>query len=78
MVWVQPNAKKNEIVGVSEGFLKIKVKAPPKEGKANRELINFLSDVLGVKTKDIEIVSGDKGRKKVLKIKAQDLRFNYK
>ena len=43
-VKVKPNSPKNEILGEDEqGYLKIAIKAPAKEGKANIELIKFLS-----------------------------------
>ncbi len=75
-VWVQPNAKKNEINGESGGYLKIKIKAPPVEGKANKELLRFLSKVLGVKIKDLEIKMGEKSKKKVILIKTKDLKLD--
>lgn len=64
-VVVVPNAKKNMIVGVDEnqGRIRIKVKSPPSEGRANAELIKFLSKLLNTK---IDILSGSKSRKKEL------------
>ncbi len=65
-VWLTPGAKKNAIDGIYQGCLKIKVGSPPVDNKANKALINFLSDLLGIKKSKIEIVSGQKSRKKVL------------
>jgi len=64
-VYVQPKAKKNRIEGVDEwrGRLKVRIKAPPVEGKANRELVKFLSDLLGAR---VSIVRGSTGREKDL------------
>lgn len=45
-VRVQPGASKNEIVGVQEGALKIRISAPPVEEKANKMLIQFLAKEL--------------------------------
>jgi uncharacterized protein len=64
-VSVQPGAKKSEWVGVLEdGTVKIKIKAPAQEGKANQELIRFLSESLGLRKSGVRIVSGETGRKK--------------
>ena len=76
-VWIQPGSKKNEVVEVREGFLKVKIKAPPVEGKANRELIKFLSSLLKIKTRDIEIKSGQKSRRKIILIKAKNPSLEY-
>ncbi len=67
-VYVQPKAKKNEIEGIDEwrGRLKVKIQAPPVEGKANKELVKFLSKVLGA---DVEIVRGETSREKDLLVK---------
>jgi uncharacterized protein (TIGR00251 family) len=65
LVYVQPKAKRNEIEGVDEwrGRLKVKIKAPPVEGKANKELVKFLSKVLGT---EVKIIRGETGREKDL------------
>lgn len=55
-VIVQPRAKKNEIVGITNGALKIKVTAPPVEGAANEALIKLLSQAFGIKKSDLEIL----------------------
>ena len=62
-IYVQPKAKKNEIEGIDEwrGRLKIKVKAPPVGGKANKELVKFLSKLLGA---EVELVKGETSREK--------------
>lgn len=66
---IVPSAHKNEIVGeTAGGALKIKVKAPPVDGKANEELIKFLGKELGVARDQIEIVKGERCRSKVVRI----------
>ena len=66
---VTPRARKNEIVEVlNDGTVKIRLTAPPVEGKANEALVSFLSDVLGVPASRIEIVAGDTGRDKLVSI----------
>ena len=65
---VVPNAKKSEIVGNEAGLLKIKLKAPPVDGKANIELIKFLSDYLDIPKSQITIVHGETGRTKLVEV----------
>lgn len=67
-LWIQPNASKSEVIGPFENSLKIKIKAPPVDGKANKEVIEFLSDLLDVPKKNISILRGDSSRKKCVEI----------
>jgi len=67
-VRVQPGASKNEIVGVQQDALRVRISAPPVEGKANKALIGFLAKELGVKKSQIEIVSGHTSRVKTIKV----------
>lgn len=64
---VIPNAKQNKIVEES-GRIKVYLTAPPVEGKANKALIEFLSEHFKVKKNQIRIVRGEKSRDKVLEI----------
>ena len=68
LIYVHPKAKKNKIEGIDEwrGRLKVKIKAPPVEGKANREVVKFLSKLLGV---EVSILRGETGREKDLFVK---------
>jgi uncharacterized protein (TIGR00251 family) len=63
-------ADKTEIAGVQEdGMLKIRLKSSPAgEPAANRELINFLAEQLGVTPDRLEIVVGENGREKIVSI----------
>ena len=65
-VRVQPNARKNAVIGFQDDVLRLKIAAPPVEGKANRELIVFLSEVLGVRKSDISIDKGETARRKTV------------
>jgi len=68
---VQPRASRTEIVGViaETGALKIRLKAPPVDGAANRELLKFLGrKVLRIPPSRLEIVRGKTGRDKVISI----------
>jgi uncharacterized protein (TIGR00251 family) len=76
-VKIVPKANRTEIVGIQEdGTIKIRLMSPPVEGQANEELVNFLAEFLNVTPKDIEIVAGLDGRRKlvsVLNVKAEDV-----
>lgn len=71
-IHLQPGAKKNEIVGMHGDAVKIKIKAPPVEGKANEALIEFLSETLGVARSKIEIVRGHTSRQKLVSIECNE------
>jgi len=72
-VRAQPGAKKTAITGVySEGLtarLKIAVHAPPAEGRANSALVEFVAETLGLSKNQVEIVSGELSRSKVLLVR---------
>jgi len=68
VVRVQPNASKNELLRYLGGVLNVKIAAPPIKGKANQELIRFLSEVLGVSKSKLTIVKGLTDRTKVISI----------
>ncbi len=65
---VSPNASRNEMVSFTDGVLRVKVSAPPIKGKANRELITFLSRLLGVGKDSVNIIKGHTTRNKVVAI----------
>ena len=63
-----PRASKNEIQGVHGDALKVRLQAPPVEGKANQALVRFLSDVLDISRSQISVASGETGRNKTVLI----------
>jgi len=65
---VYPGAGRNEVVGFTDGVLRVKVSAPPTRGQANRELITFLSQLLGVGKGSVDIIKGHTTRNKVVAI----------
>jgi len=67
-VKVQPKASKNEVAGLHQDALKVKLTAPPVEGKANKALIDFLSGWLGVKKSQLKIVSGHLSKIKLIEV----------
>lgn len=68
-VKVTPRAKRNQIVGWHQhSLVLVRVAAPPVEGKANDELVQFLAEKLGVAEERVLIIRGHTSRQKVLEI----------
>jgi uncharacterized protein len=66
---VLPRAKRGELAGLHNGALKVKVMAPPVENAANRAIIDFFSELLGISKSNLKILAGTKSREKLLQIK---------
>jgi len=67
-VYLQPRSSKNVLVGPYRDGIKIKLTAPPVEGKANEALIHFLAKTWEIPPSHIEIVKGHHAREKMLRI----------
>lgn len=65
---VQPGAKRSEIVGLHGEALKIKLAAPPIEGRANEALLKFIADLFVVPLRNTELKQGGQSRHKVVAI----------
>jgi len=65
---VVPRSSRNEIKREANGLLKVRLQAPPVDGKANKALIKFLAEKLNVSKSSITIVSGETGRNKIVRI----------
>jgi uncharacterized protein len=63
-----PNAPRNEVVGWLGEALKIKIHAPPVEGRANDALCEFLAAELGLPRRAVTVLRGDTSRQKVVRI----------
>ena len=59
---VLPRSSSNQIVGIEEGVFKVKLTAPPLEGKANKALKEFLAKQMALSKRDVEIISGERSR----------------
>lgn len=70
---IQPGAKKTEIAGLHGEALKIRLAAPPVDGKANAELIAFLAKTCGVPKSAVELVSGETSRTKRVRLTGVDV-----
>lgn len=67
---IQPGAKRTEVAGLHGDALKIRLAAPPVDGKANAALISFISDQLGIAKSAVSVKSGLTSRRKILEIVA--------
>ena len=69
---VIPSSSKDCIAGWLEDTLKVKVQAPPDKGKANKSVIKFLQQSLGLVSGSISIISGTTSSRKVIEIACED------
>jgi uncharacterized protein (TIGR00251 family) len=65
---VQPGAKRSEIVGLHGEALKVKLAAPPIEGRANEALLKFIAGLFGVPLRNAELKQGGQSRHKVVAV----------
>src|SRR6185437_8099206 len=65
-VRVQPRASRTELAGMHGGALKIRIAAPPVDDAANRALVEFLAECLGLAKRAVRIVAGASSRTKIL------------
>ncbi len=75
-VKVEPRSSKSEIVGHYGDGIKVKLTSPPVDGKANKELLNLLAKELKIQKKDIEIISGQSSKNKIVRFNGvKELRY---
>lgn len=67
-IHLQPNAKRDEAVSFENGILRVRIAAPPTEGKANKRLIEFISEVLDIAKSRVAIEKGLASRQKTVTI----------
>lgn len=63
-VHVVPRAGRTELDGIHDGALRVRVKAPPVDGAANKALCAFLSKMIGVPKRQVAVTGGERGRTK--------------
>jgi len=71
---VQPGATRTEVAGQYGDALRIRLAAPPVDGKANAELLRYLADAFGVPLRNVTLVRGATSRAKVVRIERPTLR----
>ncbi len=67
---VQPRARRNEIAGLHNGALKLKLCAPPVDDAANRAVIEYFASLLHLPKSSLRILAGMKSRDKILRIES--------
>ena len=67
-VRVQPGARQDQVAGYSGGVLRVKVAAPPIEGKANEGLLLYMARLLGIRPGQLVILKGARARNKLLRV----------
>lgn len=65
---VQPRANRNELAGPGDGHYRVRIKAPPVDGKANQALRRFIAESFGVAPSKVSLASGETSRVKRLLI----------
>lgn len=70
---VQPGAKRTEIAGLHGEALKIRLAAPPIEGRANEALLRFIADRFGVPLRNVELRQGGQSRHKRIAVSGSDV-----
>jgi uncharacterized protein len=67
-VQLAPNAKQSEVCGVHDGALKIRLQAPPIEGRANEALLRFIADRLDVAKSAVSLLRGQASKRKLVEV----------
>ena len=67
-VRVQPGASRNEIAGMRDGAVIVRVTAPPVDGKANKATCKLLAETCGIRPSRVEVIRGTSGRDKVVRL----------
>lgn len=65
---VTPNASRSEIAGIQQGVVRVRLQAPPVEGRANEALVRFLAEALDLPRGAIVVASGHASRRKIVEI----------
>jgi uncharacterized protein (TIGR00251 family) len=67
-VRVQPGAKKPGVVSYKGGVLRLKVSAPPLDGRANDAVVEAVAGLLGVRRSQVSLIRGERSREKTLRV----------
>jgi uncharacterized protein (TIGR00251 family) len=65
---VMPNAKRTEVDGLHDGSLRVRLAAPPIDGRANEALVAWLAKSLGVPKRSVDVLRGESSRRKQVAI----------
>ena len=70
---IQPGARHSEVAGLHGDALKIRLAAPPIEGRANEALLRFIADSFGVPLRNVELKQGAQSRRKMVRVSASEV-----
>lgn len=70
---IQPRASRNEICGIQDNALKVRLTSPPVDGAANKLCCEFLAKLFGVSKSSVNIISGETSRHKRVRITGADI-----
>ena len=65
---IQPGAKRSEVAGLHGDALKVRLSAPPIEGRANEALLRFIADSFDVPLRQVELLRGAQSRQKMVRV----------
>jgi uncharacterized protein len=71
-VHLQPRASRNEVCGMMGPALKVRVTSPPVDDRANRQLVDFLAELLELPARDVSILKGARSRNKTVGFRGID------
>ena len=69
-IHVIPNASRTQADGLHDGALRVRLHAPPVDGKANAALVDWLADAIGIAKSHVEVIRGQTSKRKQLRISA--------
>ena len=69
-IHVIPNASRTQADGLHDGALRVRLHAPPVDGKANAALVAWLADAIGIAKSHVEVIRGQTSKRKQLRISA--------
>lgn len=65
---VQPRASRDEVAGEHDGAIKLRISAPPVEGRANEACRRLIAKLVGVSPSRVEIIAGESSKDKVIRV----------
>ncbi|MCG6875588.1 MAG: DUF167 domain-containing protein [Betaproteobacteria bacterium] len=71
-IHVQPGAKRSAVAGIHGERLKVRIAAPPIEGRANAAIVAFIAERLGVPRAQVKVARGERSRDKLIEIEVLD------
>lgn len=73
-LYIQPGAKRNEVIGLHGKALKIRLATPPIEGRANEALLQFIANRFNVPIRNVELKQGARSRHKIVLINGSTIK----